>query len=123
MAFLEHVFAQGLVGQIQNPLTLEGSGYGGLSSVGTFISNILRLFFVVAGIYALFNFLVAGFDYINAGGDSKKLTHAWSRIWQSLLGLVIIVASFAIASLFGYLIFGRADFIFNPTVYGPGTGP
>jgi hypothetical protein len=108
-----------IVGSVQSPLS--STGYGSIQSgaVGLFISNILRLFFVVAGIFALFNFVIAGFKYINAGGDSKKLAEAWASIWQSLLGLTIIVGSFAIASLFGYLIFGDATFILNPKVYGP----
>ena len=107
-----------IVGQVQNPL--EGTSYAGLGGVGLFITNILRLFFVAAGVYALLNFIIAGYSYMNAAGDTKKLSAAWSRIWQSLIGLVIIVGSFAIASLFGYLIFGRADFILNPVIYGTG---
>lgn len=109
-----------IVGSIESPLA--NTGYGSIQSgaVGMFITNILRLAFVAAGIYALFNFIIAGYSYMNAAGDSKRLTAAWSRIWQSLLGLVIIVGSFAIASLFGYLIFGNAGFILNPTIYGPG---
>ncbi|MCL4200764.1 hypothetical protein KJZ67_05535 [Patescibacteria group bacterium] len=108
-----------IVGSIESPLS--GTGYGSIQTgaVGMFITNILRLAFVAAGVYALFNFIIAGYNYMNAAGDSKKLAEAWSRIWQSLLGLVIIVGSFAIASLFGHLIFGRADFILNPTIYGP----
>lgn len=109
-----------IVGSIESPLA--NTGYGSIQSgaVGMFITNIIRLAFVGAGIYALFNFIIAGYSYMNASGDSKKLSAAWDRIWQSLLGLVIIVGSFAIASLFGYLIFGRADYILNPTIYGPG---
>lgn len=114
---VKKVFAQELIGPISNPYTNE---YATLQGVGPFITNILRLMFVAAGIYALFNFILAGYEYISAGGDSKKLDKAWSRIWQSLMGLIIIVASFALASLFGFLIFGRADFILNPTIYGPG---
>ncbi len=106
-----------IFGTVQSPLM--GTSYGNLGGVGLFITNIIRLLFVVAGIYALFNFLIAGFEYINAGGDSKKLEKAWSRIWQSLMGLVIMVASFAIASLFGYLIFGPGFSILNPVIYGP----
>jgi hypothetical protein len=55
-----------------------------------------------------------------AGGDSKKMTQAWDRIWQSLVGLVIIVASFVIAALVGLLFFGDAGFILSPRIYGPG---
>jgi len=109
-----------IVGSIESPLS--NTGYGSIQSgaVGMFITNIIRLVFVAAGVYALINFIVAGFKYMTAAGDSKKLSEAWSKIWQSLLGLVIIVGSFAIASLFGYLLFGDAGFILNPTIYGPG---
>lgn len=84
-----------------------------------FFSNLLRLVFVGGGIYALVNLIVAGFQYMQAGGDTKMLTAAWNRIWQTLLGLVIIVGSFALAALFGYIIFGDASFILNPKIYGP----
>jgi len=109
-----------IVGSIESPLANTGYGSIQTRAVGMFITNIIRLAFVGAGVYALFNFIIAGYNYMNAAGDSKKLSAAWDRIWQSLLGLVIIVGSFAIASLFGYLIFGKADFILNPTIYGPG---
>ncbi|HLD24814.1 MAG TPA: hypothetical protein VJB96_02745 [Patescibacteria group bacterium] len=107
-----------IIGTVENPLA--GTGYEGLSGVGTFISNVLRLFFVVAGVLALFNFIVAGYSYMNAAGDSKKLDAAWSKIWLSLVGLIIIVASFAISALFGQLIFGNPLYFLRPSVYGPG---
>lgn len=108
-------------GTVPNPYTgpyayTIGSGQGGII---LFITNILRLVFVVAGVFAFFNLIVAGFQYMSAGGDSKALGAAWARIWQSLIGLVIIVGSFALAALFGYLIFGDAGFILNPQIYGP----
>lgn len=117
MAFIEHVFAQELVGPITSPLT---GTYGTLGGVGPFLTNIIRLIFAIAGIYALFNFITAGFEYINAGGDSKKLSKAWSRIWQSLLGLAIMIGSFGLASLIGYMIFGSGYNILSPIIYGPG---
>lgn len=106
-----------IIGQVENPLS---GTYAGLSGIGPFISNILRLFFVVAGVTALFNFIVAGYSYMNAAGDSKKLDAAWNKIWLSLVGLIIIVASFAISALFGQLIFGNPMYFLNPSVYGPG---
>ncbi len=115
---VEKVLAQAdqVVGTIENKLNPYGSYDKGLILL---FSNILRLVFVFAGILAFLNLIVAGFQYMNAGGDSKVLNAAWARIWQSLLGLVIIVGSFALAGLFGYLIFGDAGFILNPKVYGP----
>ncbi len=97
--------------------------YGGFANSGggivLFFTNIIRLVFVVAGVLAFLNLIIAGFQYMNAAGDTKALNAAWSRIWQSLVGLVILVGSFALAALFSYLIFGDAGFILNPKIYGP----
>ena len=112
-----------IVGKVTNPLPAPYKNLGGSAGQAggliLFFSNILRLVFVIAGIYAFINFMIAGFQYMTAGGDSKALGDAWSRIWQSLWGLVIIVGSFALASLFGQLIFGDPFFILNPKIYGP----
>jgi len=109
--------AANIIGTAISPPTNYGGAATGLVPL---LTNILRLVFVGAGIFAFINFIIAGFQYMNAGGDSKALTAAWSRIWQSLLGLVVIVLSFALASLIGYIVFGDAGFILNPKVYGPG---
>jgi len=114
----EKVFAQvdQIVGTITNPAV---PAYQGLGGIGLFLSNILRLLFVAAGIYAFFNLVIAGFKYMGAAGDPKVLNAAWAKIWQSLIGLVIIVGSFALAALFGQIIFGQPGFILNPQIYGP----
>jgi hydrogenase-4 membrane subunit HyfE len=104
-----------IVGTVKNPLV-----YGDVTKgLVPFFTNIIRLMFVGAGIYAFLNFIIAGYQYMSAGGDTKALTAAWARIWQSLLGLIIIIGSFALAALFGYLIFGNAGFILKPVIYGP----
>lgn len=106
-------------GSVKSPLT--GTGYKGALEGGltTFLTNILSLVFVAAGIYAFINFIIAGYQYMTAGGDAKALAGAWNRIWQTLLGLVLLVGSFALAALIGYVVFGRADYILNPVIYGP----
>ena len=117
---LEKIFAQdttNIVGEITNPLNkYKGVEGGGLTA---FFSNILRLIFVVAGMYALVNIIIAGFEYMTAGGDAKKLTKAWEKIWQTLLGLAIIAGSFVLAAIFGYILFGDPMFMLNPVIYGP----
>lgn len=123
---VEKVFAAAgdIVGEVKNDLLPSvyrnpfGSG-GGQGGLILFFTNVLRLVFVGAGIYAFVNFIVAGFQYMTAAGDTKALGLAWARIWQTLLGLVILAGSFALAALFGYLVFGDASFILNPKIYGP----
>jgi hypothetical protein len=108
--------------KIKNPLptayqNVVGTNGGGLM---VFLTNVLRLIFVVAGIYAFLNFIIAGFQYMSAAGDSKALSAAWDRIWQSFIGLIVIIASFALAALMGQLLFNNPQFILNPVLYGPG---
>lgn len=112
------VFAQDIIGKIDVGNTIP-SVYQNTSGFGVFISNILRLFFVVAGVYAFINIIIGGFQFMQSGGDSKAVNAAWSRIWQSLLGLIIVVGSFAIITIMSYIIFGKGDTILNPQLYGP----
>lgn len=99
-------------GQITNPLPAGG----GLIPL---LNNILRLVFVIAGIYAFVQIIVAGLGFISAGGDAKKIETAWNGIWQSLLGVVIIISSIAMAALMGLLLFKDPTAILSPKVYGP----
>ena len=88
-------------------------GAGSASLVG-FISNAVKLLIIVASLYVLLNLIFAGYQFISAGGDAKKIEEAWNKIWQSLLGLFIVAGSFVLAAIFGQLIFGDPGFILNP---------
>lgn len=112
-----HQLLAQVVGPIGNPLPSGASYQTGIVQL---LNNILRLIFVAAGIYALLNLIVAGFGFMTAGGDSKAISKAWDRIWQTFVGLIIIVGSFALAALIGQIFFGSATFILSPTITGPG---
>lgn len=115
--------ANSIIGTVTNPLPASYQNLGGSSgSAGgliLFFTNVIRLIFVVAGIYAFLNFIFAGFQYMNAAGDAKALSAAWERIQWTLLGLVILVGSFAITAVLSQLLFGNPTFILNPVIYGP----
>ena len=90
-----------------------------IEGITALATNILRLAFLAAGIWAFFNFIIAGYNFLSAGGDPKNVANAWNKIWQTILGLVIMVASFILAAVFGYLVFGDPLFILQPQIYGP----
>jgi hypothetical protein len=119
MTGMEKILADAttIVGTVTNPLSPYKSVAGG--GLVLFLTNILRLVFVAAGLFAFINLILAGFQFMSAGGDSKAIEKAMAKIWQSLVGLVLVVGSFALAALFGYLLFGDAGFILNPKIYGP----
>ena len=99
------------------PFITPAIGPGGkLTGVISFMNSALKLVFIIAGIWALFNVILAGIGFMSAGGDPKKFTQAWDRIWQTLLGLFIIVASFLIAAVVGILLFNDTTAILQPTL-------
>ena len=104
-------------GTIKNPFTWGGTAPGG--GLIILLNNVLRLFFTAAGIFAFFRIITAGFGFMNAAGDAKKIEAAWAAIWQSLLGLAVIISSFAIAAVAGQAFFGNPMAILNPQIYGP----
>ncbi len=105
-------------GSIINPLPAYQSVNPGGGLI-LLITNILRLVFIVGGILAFIRLILAGLKFISSSGDPKAIEAAWNSIWQSLLGLVIMISAFAIAGLLGYLLFGTSGSILNPVIYTP----
>lgn len=100
-------------------LTPAGWEAGHPSGLIVLFNNILRLLIVAGGIYALLNFIIAGYLFMNAAGDPKKVELAWAKIWQSMVGLLLIVGSFVLAALLGQILFGSTRAILEPKIYGP----
>lgn len=85
-----------------------------------FLNNLIKLLIVVGGLFAFFNIIFAGYGFMSAGDDPKKMAAAWAKIWQSLLGLLFVAGSLVLAAIFGWLLFGNAAAILQPRIYGPG---
>lgn len=86
----------------------------------TLASNIIKLIMVVGGLFAFLNLIFAGLSFISSGGDPETIKKANSQIINSLVGLVVIAASFIIAAILGMLLFGNWKFILTPTISGVG---
>lgn len=76
----------------------------------------LNMVLVVAGLFVLLNLILAGYSYIMAGGDAKKVSEANLRITYTAIGLIIIVVAPLVVALLGIIIFGRWDAILNPDI-------
>lgn len=110
-------FAQ-LIGSIDNPTKYATSKGSGLFLL---LSNVFRFTLVVASIFMVIQFILAGYGYLTAEGDPKKVTAAWTKIWQTILGFVIISAAFVLASLVSRLT-GNSINPLNFQLWGP-NGP
>ncbi|MBI4066975.1 hypothetical protein HY407_01225 [Candidatus Gottesmanbacteria bacterium] len=81
------------------------------------LNIVFNILFIVAGLYAFFNLIAAGFGFISAGGDAKAVTAAWNKIQQTFLGIIIIVASFLLSAVIGYIIFGNPVYFLQPKLF------
>lgn len=104
-----------IIGPITNPLPK----YGGLEQATLFLSYVIRLLTIGAGLFAFINFVIAGIGFIGSAGNPEAIQKAWAKIYRSILGLSVVVLSFAFAGLLGLILFGDAGAILKPTIYGP----
>lgn len=76
------------------------AGAAGLSSgnlVDT-ISSIIRVALGFLGVIAVVIILLGGFKWMTSGGNEEKVKKAKGLIFQGIIGLVIVLSSYAIAS-------------------------
>lgn len=75
-----------------------GSATGlGSSDIRTTISTIINVALSLLGIIALIIVLIGGFKWMVAGGNEEKVTEARKLIFSGIIGLAIILSSYAIA--------------------------
>jgi hypothetical protein len=121
--FIQKIFAQNAI----DLGPIGGSGFGkvnesdlgtGLSArpleiISNIISGVIGFMTVAAAIYFIFMFLIGGYTWMTSMGDKHRLEEARDRIVNALIGLVIVVAGWAILALVGQF-FGIDTLLNNP---------
>lgn len=93
----------------------QDAGEGNIAIV-LFISRLINLANIVAGLWVSFNIIYAGYLYLTSGGKADVHSNVSNLLTMSVLGLVLIMTSYMFAGLVGLLIFGDASFIINPEI-------
>jgi hypothetical protein len=75
---------------------------GNSVTVGSIISSVLNILFPIAGIVLLIILVFQGYRYMTSAGEPKIMASAQAGITYAVVGFLVIVASYMIASLFGY---------------------
>jgi hypothetical protein len=81
-----------------------------------FISTVIKVITVVAGVWVIFNVVRAGYLYLTESGKSSASEKVRNMLTMSLLGLLLIITAYSVAGIIGLLIFGDAGYIINPTL-------
>lgn len=92
---------------------------GNVGGIGILVNIIIRSLIVIASIYTVFNLVLAGYWYLSAAGDSKRISEASSKIWQSVIGVVVAGGAVMLAGLIGKIFFGNSSAILDITIFTP----
>ncbi len=76
----------------------QSAGLGQPKPLTEMIGQIINIALGFLGIVLLFYLLYAGFLWMTAGGDDAKVKKARGMINNAVVGLIIIVAAFAIST-------------------------
>lgn len=99
--------AQGL-NESNSLRSLVSQGLENVSSVYTGSGETVQFYDVVGliisfglslvGVFFVVHMIIAGFTWMNAGGDEGKVTDAQDRIKNSVLGIVVVFAAYTISA-------------------------
>lgn len=100
------------VGKITPPI--EGFADDPNEVIGTILSVALKIFFIIAGVTALYFLLWGAFDWITSGGDKEKISTARQRIGNAVLGITLIFVVLVIIATLEKFVF-KEQFCFGLT--------
>jgi hypothetical protein len=92
-----------ILAQIKNPVLPASIGAGtvgdGGTALGKLVSNLVGALFIAGFLLALVFLLMGGITWITSGGDKTKLEKARDEITNSIMGIVVVAATWAISIL------------------------
>ncbi|KKS78247.1 MAG: hypothetical protein UV74_C0001G0094 [Candidatus Woesebacteria bacterium GW2011_GWB1_43_14] len=103
-------------GQVSPPPALQNFAPVEEGGIGQLLNIFINVLIAGAGIYAVINIILAGYAFMGAGADSKKVAEAWAKIYQTFMGLAFVAGTFVLAAIFGILLFGSWDALLKPTI-------
>jgi len=82
-----------------NPQVTDPVGY-----VGSVLSAIFNIFFVVGILYFCWFIFMAAFHLIDSQGDSKNIENSKKEFQYGAMGLIIMFSVFAILKFVGFIL-------------------
>lgn len=93
---------------IRVPCLLQGvAGPAGATTVGGFILIVLQIMLLVIGSISVLFLMVGGYRYVMAHGNEEQAEAAKKTIQHAIMGMVIVIFSFAIVTLLANLLINK----------------
>ncbi|QQS44290.1 hypothetical protein IPM65_01685 [Candidatus Roizmanbacteria bacterium] len=78
-----------------------------IPTLSDLLTFAIRIFFVIAGLAALFYMLIGAFAWVTSGGDKDAVTAAREKIQSAIIGLIMMVVVLAIVWTLEQVVFKR----------------
>jgi hypothetical protein len=106
-------------GKIINPVIGDLGKDPEKAASGTLITDyavrLWRIGISVGALVVLLYFIIAAYEWLTSGDDTKGVEKAKARFTNATIGLILLVASFVIIAFIGQLLFGEEFDILNLT--------
>lgn len=110
--FIKPILAQSYDYHLEGPGIKPGTTQTeSVSKLTSIISSIIGFITIVAFIFFVFQVIFAGYSFISAQGDEKKLEAARSKLTNGILGLTLVVIAFGFTAFIARIL-GLGD-VFN----------
>lgn len=96
-SFAPAVQAQGFISPTDNPSAVS-TATGGQGSFRQLALTIVNFFLTFLGLIAVVMIIYGGFLYVTAAGNQEKIESAKKIIMYAVVGIVVILLSFAIVN-------------------------
>ncbi|MCK4554679.1 hypothetical protein KAU19_07025 [Candidatus Parcubacteria bacterium] len=99
--------------QVSNFSGAGGANFDTNATIGSVVAAAIKGFIALLGVIFVVLIILAGYKWMNAGGEEEKVREAKDTIRHAIIGLIIIIAAYAIT-----------EFVFTHLPWGAGTvGP
>lgn len=107
-----------ITGNVEPPQGVAEYNAAGGIGILRFGSQIIFILNIIAGLFAMYNFLIAGLTYITTAGDSGAHNKVKDKLTYTFVGLALIVSTYTVGGLIGLIFYGDAGFLLNPQLQG-----
>lgn len=93
----KNIYAQGLKDAFSNMKEAAKDGSYKETDINFLASDIVQLVLSVLGVLFVVFMIYAGYLWLTAAGNEQRVSRAKTIIFQSILGLVIVIGAYAIS--------------------------
>lgn len=106
-----------IFGNVEPPPSYGKIAWSGGPGLVGLVNNLLGLLTSVAGIFAIVNFITAGYLYLSSNGEPQKIIAAGNKILQSAIGVGIVAIAYIIAAIVGKILFNSPTILLQPKLF------